>query len=98
MAKKKGLIENTVGKVVEGAVKGVDNLLDVIVSPFSEESKKNKPVKKSTPKNTQKTTKTKKPSTNTTTKTTVSKTITIKQTTTTTTKNAGSKKTMTKKK
>ncbi|MDX2302231.1 MAG: hypothetical protein NW226_05490 [Microscillaceae bacterium] len=47
---KKGLTEKTVGKVVEGALKGVDNLLDAL-NPFKEEEKKKtakKPVAKKT--------------------------------------------------
>jgi small nuclear ribonucleoprotein (snRNP)-like protein len=39
MANKKGILEKTVGKVVEGTLKGADNLLNA-VNPFAEKEKK----------------------------------------------------------
>lgn len=94
MAKKKGLLENTVGKVVGGAVKGVDNLLDFIVSPLTDEPKKTKSSKKVVAKTTQKVAKAEKPISST--KTTITKSVTVKQTTTI--KSGGSKTSINKKK
>ena len=49
MANKKGFLEKTAGKVFEGAFKGIDNLINELVSPL--ENKKKAPAKKvATPK------------------------------------------------
>lgn len=45
MANKKGILEKTVGTVVNGVAKGVDNLLDSL-NPFSKSETKKPAVKK----------------------------------------------------